>query len=82
MKCNILKNFLCASFNQSFFFFFFSEFPLLTAKDFVSTNSSRYLLTDFLGCLPNLIFHVQEISLASDDLLAHYFNDFLSVPVN
>uniref|UniRef100_H2TU61 RGS domain-containing protein n=1 Tax=Takifugu rubripes TaxID=31033 RepID=H2TU61_TAKRU len=28
----------------------------------------------------NLMFHLQEISLASDDLLAHFFNDFLSLP--
>lgn len=30
----------------------------------------------------NLMFHLQEISLASDNLLAHFFNDFLSLPVN
>lgn len=86
-------NFTFWSFGNRSFTLSFKNFPilllailwvfwLLTFCNFVSLNFYALpLLVDSPWCNNILFISMQEHSLASDDVLAHFFNDFLSLPV-
>lgn len=74
--------FLCSFLGVCNFFFLFKGFPNLTAGHFVSTYFN--LTFDNLIKLKlkvSIFLSIQETHLASDGVLAHFFNDFLSLPV-